>query len=452
MTAYLSFFTVSLALLLTGVSVTAISVAFPVITSSFGASLVQAGWILSIYQLVSTASLPLVGKLSDMFGKRLIFTTFLLLFTLGSFLCAIAPNIEMLIVFRVIQGIGSAAVFPIATVIVAETFPNKRQQFIGLISSIYPIGQIVGPNLGGWLVTAFGWRSVFWFNIPVGLVILVLAAIVLKTSGRNAGSIDLVGAGLFGGALFAILSGFSQMGGQNASSWLFSGVLLTAGVGLLFALGRHLSRVKDPIVDWQVLRARPFLAANIYNFIFGACYFGILSFVPLYAVSVYNMSTLNSGLILTPWSIGVMLSSAVTSLCLVRWSYRKPMLVGTAMVAVSLFLLCLEYQSISIIGIKLTTTVILIGILFIAGIGTGIGLPASNNACIELMPNRIASITAVRGMFRNSGGAISIAVISLWLSNVTSIARGFIIVFAGLAIIMLISSPLIFAMPKGPSE
>jgi len=450
----LVFATIGLGLILVGISGTAISVAFPVMTSSFDASLVQAGWILSIYQVASIIAMPLGGKASDILGNKFIFMISLSLFTIGSVLCAIVPNIQLLIFSRFIQGIGGGAYFPVTMGIVAEAFPERRQQFIGLISSIFPIGQIIGPNLGGWLVTAFGWRSVFWFNVPVGIVIFVLSAFLLKSSAREEGHIDLVGVGLLTGSIFAFLTGLSQMGNSGNSeskvSWVFSGLLLAAGVSLMSILMRRIRRANDPIIDWEVLRGKPFLAANIYNVILGACYFGIVSFVPLYAVSIYTMSTLESSLVLAPWSVGVMMAAAVTSFFLVRWGYRKPMVGGSAIVVAGLSLLAIESQGINILGVQLGSTALIVGITFLLGIGTGLALPAANNACIELMPNRVASISGVRAMFRNIGGTLSIAITALLLNNIGNMARGFTMVFFGLAAVTFITSPLIFRMPKGP--
>ena len=449
----LIFATVCLGLILVGINATAISVAFPVITSSFNASLVEAGWILSIYQLVSIAAMPLAGKASDAFGKKFIFMISLSLFTLGSGLCIIAPNIQLLIFFRLIQGIGGGALFPVATGIVAEAFLDKRQQFIGLTSSIYPVGQIIGPNLGGWLVTAFGWRSIFWFTAPFGIVILVLSAFLPKSGERSEETIDLVGAGLLISSIFAFLIGLSQLSHvESKDSWVYSGLLLLAGAGLMFALIRHISKAKAAIIDWRVLKEKPFLAANIYNFVCGAFYFGISSFVPLYAVSIYSMSSLGSGLILTPWSVGVMIAAAVTSFSLVRWGYRQPLVIGTSLVAIGLSILAMESRGINILGVQFSSTALLLGTTFLLGIGTGIALPAANNACIELMPNRVASITGVRSMFRNIGGALSITITSLLLTNIGNMARGFTTAFFGLAAVTLVTIPAIFSMPKGSGE
>jgi len=456
MASYLIFATISLGLILTGITTSSISVAFPVMTTSFNASLVQSGWILSIYQLACIIIMPLAGKASDIFGKRLTVILSISMFIGGSFLCAIAPNIWSLIIFRFVQGMGGGSFFPVAMGIVAEAFPTKRQQFIGLISSIVPIGQIIGPNLGGWLVPTFGWRSLFWFNTGLAIVVLIFIVMLIKNNRREGGHIDFVGTGLLAGGLFGIFIGLSQLenagGDQSHISLIVAIVLIVVGLILMALLMRTISRSKEPIVDWVVLRGKPFLAANIFNFILGACYVGISSFIPLYVVSLFGMSTAESGLIMTPWSIGVMIASTVTSFFLVRWGYRKPMVIGCAIIAAGLSLLAFEFKGINILGLNLSVTVLLLGLTFLLGIGLGIALPSSNNACIDLMPERVAGISGVRAMFRNIGGTFGISVSTLILNNSRSINTGFTVVYFGLAAFMLLGMPFIFRMPSQPES
>ena len=449
MSKYLVFATASMALLLSAISGTAIAVAFPTIMSSFSASLILAGWVLSIYQLVATAGMPLAGKASDVFGRKSVFILCLSLFTLGSLLCAVAPNIELLIFFRLIQAIGGGGFLPSAAGIVADEFPHARPQAIGLFTSIFPIGQIIGPNLGGWMIAAYGWRSIFWLNIPFCILALVGSALLLRSEPRKAMQIDVAGAALLTGSLCTFMVGISVVGsgtGQLAQALVW--LLFAASVAFIIAFIRRESKIKDPIIELEVLRQKPFVAANIYNFVFGACIFGFFSFVPLYAVSIYGMSVFQSGLILTPRSVGIMLASAVASIFLPRWGYRWPMLIGTAMVMLSLFLLGFESPGITIFGMQFSSTALLLVIMALSGLGMGMALPAANNACIELMPDRVATITGIRGMFRLSGGAIAIAIISLLLQRIGNMALGFSIVFFGLAVIVLITVPAIFGMPR----
>ncbi|MFC2018387.1 MFS transporter [Chloroflexota bacterium] len=451
MSKYLVFAIVALSLLLSAISSTSVAVAFPIITSSFETSLVMAGWVLSIYRLVVTVAMPLSGKASDLFGRKLVFITSMSLFTIGSLLCAIAPNIQLLILFRFIQAAGGGGFMPSAAGMVAEAFPKSRQRAIGLFTSIFPIGMIIGPNLGAWMTQAFGWRSIFWFNVPLGIVILIAAAFILRPGQRVKGHFDLLGAGLFAGSLFSVMAGLSTIkSGVDGTSWLLPGLLFLAGIVLLITFVRHERRSKSPIIDFAVIKTRPFIAVNIYNFIFGSFSLGLMSFIPLYAVSVYSMSLISSGLILTSRSVGVIIASAVTSVFLARWGYRRPMLIGTTIVALILFLLGLQSPGMNIMGIQLSSTVLLTLIMLLAGVGIGIASPAANNACIELMPERVSTIVGMRGLFRNSAGALSVAIVSLLLQSIGDMARGFTIVFFALGVVMLTSIPLIFAMPRGP--
>jgi EmrB/QacA subfamily drug resistance transporter len=448
-TKYIVFTVTSLSFLLVAISGTTVSVAFPIITSSFNVSLILAGWVLSVNQLAATAIMPLAGKAGDIFGGKLTFLISIAVFTIGSLLGAIAPNIEFLIAARFIQAIGMGSFLPLGTAIVSDQFPDSRQQAIGLFTSIMPIGMIIGPNIGGWLVDAFGWRSVFWLNIPLGVIVFIASFFLLKPGGKEKGQLDLAGAGLFTGSLSALLIALSDIGSNpGRSSWLLPGLLFAVAIVLMLIFIRREGRIESPIIDLQLLKKRPFLAANIFNLLYGASVLGIMSFIPLYATSLYGMSTLESGLILTPRSVGTMAASIVTSISLPKWGYRWPMLTGTGIMVLSLFLLGINLTGINVLGIHLSGTMILLTIMFLSGVGMGVTAPAANNACIELMPNRIATITGVRGMFRQSGSAISIAVTSLILQNFSDMNYGFSVVYFGLAAILVISAPLVFAMPK----
>jgi EmrB/QacA subfamily drug resistance transporter len=434
------------------ISGTSVSVAFPQITSDFNASLILAGWVLTVNQLAGTAIMPLAGKAGDIFGGKRTFLVSIAVFTLGSLFSAIAPNIEFLIAARFIQAIGAGSFLPLATAIVSEYFPDSRQQAIGLFTSVFPIGMIAGPNIGGWLVESFGWRSVFWLNIPLGIIVFIFALVILKPNKSQGGKLDMTGAGLLTGTLSAFLVALSEIGSsRDATHWIIFSVLMALTVILFYLFIRHERRTKEPIIDLAVLKGKPFQASNYFNMLYGAAVLGVMSFVPLYATGVLGMSTLASGLILTPRSVGQLLSSFITSMKLPKWGYRWPMLVGTVMVIITLILLGLELSDIGIFGMRFSGALLLGIFMFFTGIGSGAVAPAANNACIELMPHRIATITGVRGMFRQSGSAFSIAISSMVLENFTY-NTGFRIVFLGLAAILVFSIPLIFAMPGSAKE
>jgi len=182
----------------------------------------------------------------------------------------------------------------------------------------------------------------------------------------------------------------------------------------------------------------------------GAGVFGIFTFIPFYATSVHKLSTLVSGMILTPRSIGVISASTITSFLLKRWGYRRPMVVGMALISLSTFLLAGQgFQLIEMMGFHLGVAEILAILIMITGIGNGIALPASNNACIELMPEKVATITGLRGMFRSVGGAVGISIITIILHLSSSPVNGFKITFLSFGLGLLFTIPLVFLMPTG---
>jgi EmrB/QacA subfamily drug resistance transporter len=450
MSKYFIFITASSVLLLSSIGSTSVAVAFPIITSSFNASLILAAWVINAYQLMVIATMPIAGKIGDVLGRKSAYILFLSLFIVGSLLCAMAPTIELLIFFRLIQGIGGGGFLPFAAGIVSDQFPQSRQQAIGLITSIVPIGQIVGPNLGGWLITSFGWSSIFWLNVPIGLTALIALSIMLRSQPGKQKYIDMLGAGLLASSLFSLLTAVSQIGNtKTTSSWVLVGLLFAVSIILMIVFVRRETKIDDPIIDLRTLREKSFAAANIYNFLFGFCKIGVISLIPLYAVSVYDMSTLLSGLIITPRSISMILFSTITSILLVRWGYRWPMIIGNIIGSISLFFLAVELHDITICGVQLNSLTLIMIFMFLTGIGSGIASPASNNACIELMPERVSTIVGLRGMFRQSGNALGVAITSLVLYAVGDLALGFKIIFFTMGILLLATIPIVFLMPRG---
>jgi MFS family permease len=452
-TRYFIFGTVSLSLLLVSISGTTVSVAFPMITSDFNVSLILAGWVLGINQLTATAVMPLGGKAGEIFGTKTVYLVSIGIFTVSSLICALAPDIWVLIFGRLLQAIGLGSILPVTTAIVSDAFPGSRQQAIGFFTSIMPIGNIVGPNIGGWMVETFGWRSTFWLNIPLGILVFIISMILLKPKKGEGGHLDLPGMGLFTGSLFAFLIALSSLGNiQSGGSWLVPAALFIASVAMMLAFFRREERVNNPIIDLEFIKTKPFLAANVFNLFYGMAALGVMSFIPLFATSVYGMSTLASGLILTPRSVGMLVASIVTSLYLPKWGYRGPMLAGTGVIVFSLVLLGLEPSDINLLGIHISSGLTLGVVLFLIGAGMGITAPAANNACIDLMPERVGMITGLRGMFRQSGSAISIAVTSVVLQSMSGMRLGFTAVYYGLAAILTLTAPVVFAMPRAAGD
>jgi MFS family permease len=237
---------------------------------------------------------------------------------------------------------------------------------------------------------------------------------------------------------------------SSGKNLLFSVVFLCSSIAFMIFFMMHINKVNEPIVDKEIFKGKPFIAANIFNFVYGAAIFGVTSFIPLYVVSVYGMSTLESGLIMTPRSLVVTLAGVVTSFSLLRWGYRWPMFIGTIIIAFSLVMLGIEPKAFTFLGMSINNITIVVVIMLFSGLGMGCVAPSSNNACMDLMPEKVAAITGVRAMFRTIGGAISIALISLLLENLESINTGFAICFLSMALLEIAVLPLVFAMPSGP--
>jgi EmrB/QacA subfamily drug resistance transporter len=431
-----------------------VAVAFPNFIKEFGTNVLWAAWTISIYLIAVTTVMPLAGNLSDSFGRKKIFLISLILFTASSLACGLAPNIYTLVGFRFLQGIGGASFLPTAAGIVSDHFPENRERAIGLFTSIFPIGGIIGPNLGGWIVSRYSWRYIFYINLPIGMGLIVLIVILLKDSKVfSRPHIDIVGASFFSGAILFLMLGLNLIGESfSAFSLIFAAIFLALSFSFISLFFRQEKKDSNPILDIALLKSKPFLAANLYNMIIGAGVFGIFAFVPLYATSVHKLSTLISGVILTPRSLGIIPASAITSFLLRRWGYRWPMVLGLIIISLTTILLGQDLQLWRMMGIHLGIAEILAFIVLVSGMGIGIALPASNNACIELMPEKVATITGLRGMFRTVGGVLGISLITFILHLSSNPGIGFRITFISFGLGLLFAIPLIFLMPAGKKE
>ena len=417
MSRSLAFATICLGILMASLDMTMVAVAFPHLTRDLGTNVLWAAWAMSVYSLAMTMVMPLAGKLSDSLGHKRILLFSMVLFTASSALCGMAPNIYVLILLRFFQGIGGGSFIPSATGIVSDLFPENRQRYIGLFSSVFPIGGIIGPNLGGWIVERYSWRYIFYINVPIGVILIVISWLFLRgTMSMDRLRIDYRGAAVFIGAIFSIMLGLNSM--AEYSTTFARGVavaLIVIGVSLIWYFLRHEKRSANPILDMELLKSRPFLAANLFNLLLGATTFGIFSFTPLYAISVYGLSTLGSGMILTPRSLGGVAAAAVTSFFLTRWGYRKPMIWGLIIVSITTVVLGQGLPSWNVVNWVGGKVSFLGFLMLISGIGVGMLMPPSNNACIELMPEKVATITGLRGMFRTVGGVLGISLITMIL-------------------------------------
>ena len=452
MRRYIIFGAGGLSLLMYSIDTEAVAVAFPHIMRDLGTNVLWAAWTISIYLIALTSSMPLMGNLSDTFGRKRVFLISLILFTGSSVACGLSPSIYSLVAFRFVQGVGGAAFLPTAAGIVSDQFPEHRQRAIGLFTSIFPIGGIIGPNLGGWIVSQYSWRFIFYINLPIGIGLIALILILLEDSAvLSRPHLDLVGASFFFGAVLFVMLGLNILSESlSLSSVLATAMFLAISLSFFYLFLTQERKETNPILDVTLLRSRPFLAANLYNTMIGIGILGIYAFIPFYATSVHQLSTLMSGMILTPRSVAVVSTSFVTSFLLNRWGYRWPMVIGLIIMSFSIILLGGHwFPLVRKMGIHLGVVEILGVLMMFLGIGVGMALPASNNACIELMPEKVATITGLRGMFRSVGGAIGISLITMILHLSSTPVKGFRVTFFCFGLVLLFTIPLVFLMPSG---
>jgi EmrB/QacA subfamily drug resistance transporter len=290
-----------------------VGTALPSITSDLG-GLGKLSWVVTAYLLTSTASTPLWGKISDLYGRRPLFQAAIVIFLLGSLASGFAQDINQLIGFRALQGLGAGGLFALALATIGDIIPpRERGRYQGWFAAVFGTSSVLGPVLGGFLAEGPGWQWIFWVNIPIGLAALAVTTSALKlTHVRREHSIDYLGAAVIVASVTAILL-YTAWAGEaygwasgTAMSLLFGGIAL-AGMFVLVE-----QRAAEPIIPMELFANRVFSASNAFGFVVGMAMFGALVFVPLYLQVVQAMSPTESGLALLPMVAGIF-STSITA-------------------------------------------------------------------------------------------------------------------------------------------
>jgi EmrB/QacA subfamily drug resistance transporter len=439
---FVVFAVVSLALMMSSVDQTIVATALPSIQHDLHAQINWSSWTITIYALGQILVMPLAGKIGDQYGRKQIFLGAAVLFTAASLCCGFASDIYLLIVLRAAQAVGGGAFMPSATGIVSEMFGAERDRAIGLFSSIFPIGGIIGPVLGGVFVTYWSWRGIFLVNVPIGIVLLVMGTVFIPDIARRPDRhLDVRGVVLLGITLLSAMLGIAYLGGgdSSAGSPLFIAPECVAVVAAAVFV-RHSARARSPFISVRFLSGPGFGVMNLLNFIYGAAVLGFAPLVPLYAQDRYGLRPLDAGTLLTARALG-MIATAGLAVCLLRRTgYRWPMAVGFVLTAIGLVGTAASPHGLSPYAWLAIAT-------GICGIGMGISTPSSNNATLQLAPDHAAAVAGLRGMFRQSGSitAVSITAAVVARSADPGIAQAH--VFLAFAAIMICSLPLILLVP-----
>lgn len=433
----------TLAILMASIDGTIVATALHTITRDLHTTVGWSTWTLTTYNLGSIVALPIAGRLSDSLGRRRMFLIFVTVFTGASLLAGLSSNIYLLIGLRFLQAMGGGGLMPSTMGTVSDLFSHDRDRAIGLISSVFPLGALIGPTVGGLIVSDWSWRYVFFVNVPIGVVLLVLLYLLLPRDRQSVTPrIDVFGAALMGGAIVSLMLGINSLGqGAGPAAW----AIVALGLGLAGAFLFEQRRVAQAILPPALLQRREFVVINGINIFYGAAAFGVFSLVPLFAEIRYGQSPLVSGSLLSVRAVGMAVLSVSISLVLRRTGYRKPMIVGFVLLAAGLGMLSVPAPG--------GRPFLWLGLsALVCGIGVGTAGPPSNNASIRLLPDQVAAISGLRAMFRQTGGILAITITAALIgtggAEAHSLGRAFGI-FGAIAILV---APAILAVPERTSR
>ena len=389
-----------------------VGTALPRITSELG-GLNHLAWVVTAYLLTSTASTPLWGKISDLYGRRLIFQISIGLFIAGSMLCGLAQNMPELIIFRAIQGIGGGGLFSLGLAIIGDIVPpRERGRYSGYFAATFGVSSVAGPLLGGFLTDGPGWRWIFYVNVPIGLLAVYITSRNLNMPRiRREAKVDYLGAAMVVASVTSLLLYLNWAGNRYGwTSW--QGLALVAAaivVGVAFVLVEL--RVSEPIIPMRLFRNSIFTLGNIFSTVAGVAMFGALIFLPVYFQTVKGMSATESGLAMVPAVLGILLTSIGAGILITRTGrYKIFPIVGAALILVALALL-------TTIGVD--TPYWRIGLyMLVFGSGLGCTMQTITTAIQNSVDIRdMGAATSSNTFFRTLGGAVGTAIFGAILSN-----------------------------------
>jgi len=403
---------VMLALLLAALDQTIVGTALPRIVADLN-GLDRYSWLITGYLVSSTVMVPIAGKLGDLFGRKPFLITGMVGFVAASALCGLSQDMNQLIVFRIVQGLFGGTLFASAFTVLADIFPPaQRAKMQGFFGAIFGLASIVGPVVGGYLTDNLGWRWVFYVNLPVGVlgVLIVLSFLPFVRTTASWRDIDFWGAGSLAAGLIPLLVGLSLASQQGWTSAPVLG-LMALGVIMLIAFFIIEQRVKEPIVPFRLFGDRVFAVSMVVAFLSALGMFGMIIFIPLELQGVLQASVTNSGLLLTPMMGGLIVASIVSGQVMVRIKrYHYLGTIGLVLVAAGIYVVSLtttaSSQSSVTLGIILT------------GVGLGLTFPLYINAVQSALPHRYLGVGSSQIQFwRNVGGTVSSAVLGTILAQ-----------------------------------
>jgi len=393
-----------LVMLLASLDQTIVSTALPTIVGDLG-GLSHLSWVVTAYLLASTVSGPLYGKLGDLYGRKTLLQVAIVLFLIGSALCGLSQNMTELIAFRALQGLGGGGLMVTTMAVVGDIIPPRdRGRYQGFFGAVFGVSTVIGPLLGGFFVDSLSWRWIFYVNLPLGLLALVVIGAVFHARADQVHRrIDYLGAAVLTACLSAVVL-FTSLGGTSYhwGSPLIVALIAIAAVAL-FCFPVVEARAAEPILPLNLFRNRTFVVTSAVGFIIGLALFGAVTYLPLYLQVVKGHSPTSSGLLITPMMAGLLVTSILSGNLISRFGrYRMFPIAGTAVATVGLYLL-------SRLGVT-TSTLAAALYMLVLGLGLGMVMQVLVLAVQNAVDYRYLGVaTSGSTLFRQVGGSIGVS-------------------------------------------
>ena len=392
-------------LFLAALDQTIVATALPTIVGELG-GLDYYSWVVTAYLLSSTVCTPLYGKLSDIYGRRLIFQTAVGIFLLGSLLAGIAPGMFELVLFRGVQGLGAGGVMGCTFAGVGDIVsPRQRGRYIGYLAATWAFASVIGPLVGGFIVDTTSWRWVFLINLPVGLIALAIISSALRlTTLRRQSRIDIVGAMLLVIGVGLLL--LSLVWGGTAYTWQSPVIvsLIASGTFVTAAFLWWETRVPEPLLPLRLFRNGIYSVASVLGFLIGVALFGGVVFLPLFLQVVNGVSATDSGLLVLPLTAGIVVGSVGAGrLTTSTGRYRRYPIIGSAFAVVGMYFLSSMTAD--------TSRVLSSGYMLVLGLGVGMVLQVTLLAVQNAVSHADLGVaTSSAQFFRTLGGSFGVAI------------------------------------------